>query len=167
MRKLRTLLLTLTLAAVAAGASWAHSVTYEVESGPLYSFSMPAGWSFRVNGERLVAAPADSSMWFGTWEMKREDVPEQAEDEVEGYLDAYFENVKVGAADKTPLNGMKAQRRNGTGVYNGNPVAFTVVIFEPKPKAVCVAVGVWDDEGEARVGPVQATLESLRPTPGG
>lgn len=167
MRKLRTLLLTLTLAAVAFGASWAHSVTYEVATGPLFSFSIPAGWSFRVSGERLVAAPPDSKMWFGAWELKREDIPEQAEDEVAAYLEAHLESVKVEPAVKRPVNGMNAQRINGTGIYEGNPVRFTVVVFEPKPKAVCVALGVWDDESAAQVGPVQATLESLRPTPGG
>lgn len=167
MRKLRTLLLALTLAVAAAGAAWAHSVTYEAVSGPLYSFSMPAGWSFRVNGERLVAAPPDSRMWFGTWELKREDVPAGAEDNVEGYLDAYFDGVKVDPAVKTTLNGMAAQRFNGTGSYNGNPVRFAVVVFEPKPQAICVAIGVWDDETAAQEGAVQATLESLRPAPGG
>lgn len=167
MRKLRTLLLTLTLAAVAAGAAWAHSVTYEAASGPLYSFSMPAGWSFRVNGDRLVAAPPDSRMWFGTWELQREDLPSEAEDNVEGYLDAYFDSVKVDPVVTGTLNGMTVHRFNGKAHYNGNPVRFAVVVFEPKPKAICVAIGVWDDETAVQEGPVQATLESLRPAPGG
>lgn len=167
MRTLRTLIATLTLAALVAGAAWAHSVTYETSSGPLFSFSMQEGWGFRINGDRLVAAPADGSMWFGAWEMKREDVPDQALDEVEGYLDAYFQDVALKPAADTSINGMKARRIDGTGTYESNPIRFTVVLFEPRPKAVCVAVGVWDDEGKEKAGPVQATLESLRPTPGG
>ena len=44
---------------------------------------------------------------------------------------------------------------------------FSLVLFEPRPKAICVALGVWADETRDRMGPIEAALGSLRPAPGG
>lgn len=163
----RTGLVTLLLVALLAGAAGAHSLTYESETGPLFCFSVPREWGFRIDGDRLVAAPADSSMWFGTWEMEKHDEADPAFRDAATYLSAWFQDVQAGEVQRTPLNGMEARRVDGTATHNGRLVRFSLVLFEPRPKAICVALGVWADETRDRMGPIEAALGSLRPAPGG
>lgn len=162
----RTTLLALILALLSVGSARAHSIIYEDGSGPVYEFTLPKGWNVRVDGARVVAAPADVSMWFGTWELTKHDEQAPALEDAEDYLEAYFADLKIQPGQATTLNGMSARRLNGTGTYNGNPVRFSVLLFEPRPQAMCVAIGVWDDHEAATAGPVEATLGSLRPVRG-
>lgn len=167
MERKRTCLVALLLAMLGGGAAWAHSVTYEVQAGPLFSFSVPREWMVRFHDDRVVATPADTSAWFGAWELDDHDQAEVALEDAADYLDAWFQDVKAEPPQKTAINGMAARRVDGTAVYNGNPVRFSAVLFEPKPRAICMALGVWDDDTKARFGPIEATLGSIRPVPGG
>ena len=163
----RTVLAILLLVLGLAGAVQAHSLTYETATGPLFSFSVPRDWSLRVDQARVVASPADASMWLGAWELTRHDQIEKARDDMADYLSAWFQDVQASPAEPGHINGMRVLRVNGTAVHEGNAVRFSAVLFEPKPKVVCMALGVWDDETKARMGPIEAALDSLRPAPGG
>ncbi len=163
----RTVLAVVLLILGMGGTALAHSLTYESETSPLFCVSLPQDWTLRTSGCRVVAAPADSSMWLGVWRLEEHTSAQQAEEDAADYLSAWFQEVQAAPAQRLQVNGMPAVRIDGTAVYEGNPVRFAAVIFEPGPKVVCAALGLWDDETQARMGPIEAALGSLRPAPGG
>jgi len=163
----RLVLGTLLLVMALGGIVQAHSLTYESDEGPLFSLSIPREWSVRTAGTRVVAAPADLTMWLGAWELEKRDATDVAMEDASHYLTAWFEDIQTDPAEKIRINGMACVRLNGTATHEGNAVRFSAVIFEPRPTRICLALGVWDDESQARTGPIEAALGSLRPAPGG
>lgn len=149
------------------GMVQAHSLTYESQAGPLFSMSIPRDWSVRTPGNRVVAAPADLSMWLGAWELEKRDDTEAALEDASHYLAAWFQDIQTNPAEKLRINGMRAVRLSGTATHEGNQVRFRAVVFEPRPTEICLALGVWDDESQERMGPIEAALGSLRPALGG
>jgi hypothetical protein len=105
----------------------------------------PDGWEIAAaehEGEAIMITASPKEDCSFVWAVANAQNLDKALGAVDKLLSKFVTDGKVGKASKTTLNGMPALLVEGTAKHDGKPVTAGVVIAQPKPGKVLIAVGL-------------------------
>jgi hypothetical protein len=136
-----SLALTLSLAAV----SPARANDVPGPAGSNCVVYVPDGWkvaAVQKGGEAVMSAasPADDAAFI--WMVAEAANADRAIKAVDAQIGKFVTDIKHDKRSKTTLNGMPAIAASGTGMAEGKPVSFGVVIVEPVKGKYLFTIGI-------------------------
>lgn len=184
MRRLALLVILVTAwLVVPALAQGEETVVYDHDGRPLFSVTFPDGWLVDTDfvdearaagaydgGEpeiRIVEAmPGDGTkLWFGIWVVPRAATLEEGHAYVASLDGELFTDIVVSEPRETERGGMRARVISGTAKRDDEEVELAVVLFEPRPEVIAVALYVGrPDTWIKHSDELQRIIDSVEPS---
>jgi predicted Zn-dependent protease len=124
-------------------------------------FTVPDGWKAEPEGEQLTVSPPDGSLGIVFW-VPEGDTFDAALDALGDELEKTIKDAKLDGEPKEDThNGMEHASLTGTGVVEGEKVAFSVDLLMAK-KPVIVLTFASPENLEKHAGAYQSLVKSIK-----
>jgi hypothetical protein len=147
-----------TAPAPAAAGDW-ETITHE---GAGVMFDIPVAWDDMMDGEGMGLGSPDGEAYIVFMAVAADEL-EVAIDMVYEELASWVEDIQLGEAEDTEVNGLPGMLISGQGFVDGGPVLLGLMLVDTPSGQILMVVGVGQENiSDANLGVIDQVISSIR-----